>query len=291
MSFERNHPNREVERNLARARDLRSSYLVAALATVGARIAQAWRDRRDGSATLLRTATRPISKGMQRAAAMAGLALLLPAGAAATQEIMRVRGTIERVESGAYLIKALDGSTLRLTLAPSAGVAASVKAALSDIKPGAFIGVAALPQADGTLRALEAHIFHESMRGTGEGHRPWDLLPKSTMTNATVHDVVHAVDGNTVTLKYKDGEQKIVIPAGTVVVTYLPGSVAELKAGATIFVPAANRQADGTLLAQRIMVGRDIAPPQTLACCSWRRWGLPSILSLCACLAPVRTAA
>ena len=82
------------------------------------------------------------------------------------------------------------------------------------------------------------------------------------MTNATVHDVVKAVDGHSVTLKYKDGEQRIVVPAETVVVTYLPGSVAELKAGAVIFVPAANREADGTLHAPRIMVGRDIAPPQ-----------------------------
>jgi hypothetical protein len=192
----------------------------------------------------------------------AGLALSITAGIASAQDVVRVRGTIERVESGVYVVKVRDGRTLRLTLAPDGGVAASVKSALADIRPGVFIGVAALPQADGSLRALEAHIFHDSMRGTGEGHRPWDLLPKSTMTNATVHDVVQLVDGNTLTLKYKDGEQKVVIPVGTVVVTYLPGSVAELKVGAAIFVPAAKRQADGTLPAQRIMVGRDVAPPQ-----------------------------
>jgi hypothetical protein len=192
----------------------------------------------------------------------AGVLLMLGGGVAAAQDVMRVRGTIERVEGDVYVIKARDGGVLRLKLAANAGVAASVKSAMADIKQGSFIGVAALPQADGTLRALEAHIFHESMRGTGEGHRPWDLLPKSTMTNATVHDVVRAVDGHSVTLKYKDREQKFVIPAGTVIVTYLPGSVSELKAGAVIFVPAASRLADGTLQAQRIMVGRDIAPPQ-----------------------------
>jgi hypothetical protein len=192
-----------------------------------------------------------------------GVVLALAGGAAAAQEVVRVRGTIERVDGEVYVIKARDGSVLRLKLAPNAGVAASVKSAMADIKPGSFIGVAALPQADGTLRALEAHIFHESMRGTGEGHRPWDLLPKSTMTNATVHDVVKAVDGHSVTLKYKEGEQRIVVmPTRTVIVTYLPGSASELKAGAVIFVPAASRQADGTLQAQRIMVGRDIAPPQ-----------------------------
>jgi Domain of unknown function (DUF5666) len=199
---------------------------------------------------------------LQRLTVMAGLALTLGTGAPVAQDTVRVRGTIERVDGDTYVVKARDGNTLRLKLAPNAGVAASIKSALADIKLGAFIGIAALPQPDGTLRALEAHIFHESMRGTGEGHRPWDLLPQSTMTNATVHDVVQAVDAHSVTLKYKEGEQRIVIPAGTVVVTYLPGDVAELKAGAVIFVPAANRLADGTLQAQRVMVGRDVAPPQ-----------------------------
>jgi hypothetical protein len=198
----------------------------------------------------------------QRAMAIAGVVLLMGAGALLAQDSVHVRGTIERVEGGVYVVKARDGNTVRLTLAANAGVAASVKSALSDIKPGSYIGIAALPQADGTLRALEAHIFHESMRGTGEGHRPWDLLPKSTMTNAAVSDVVQAVDGHSVTLKYQGGEQRIVIPTQTVIVTYLPGSVSELKAGAVVFVPAASRLADGTLQAQRIMVGRDIAPPQ-----------------------------
>jgi Domain of unknown function (DUF5666) len=192
---------------------------------------------------------------------VAGLALLV-AGPAAAQDVMRVRGTIERVDGDAYIVKARDGSSLRLTLAPNAGVAASVKSALSDIKSGSYIGVAALPQADGTLRALEVHVFHESMRGTGEGHRPWDLQPTSTMTNATVGQVIAAADGPTLTLKYKDGEKRIVVPRQTVVVTYLPGSVSELKAGAFIFVPAATRQADGTLQAQRVMVGREVPPPQ-----------------------------
>jgi hypothetical protein len=191
---------------------------------------------------------------------IAGLAST-PAPASA-QETVRVRGVIERVDGTVYVVKGRDGRSLKLTLAPNAGVAASVKSALSDIKSGSYIGVAALPQADGTLRALEVHIFHESMRGTGEGHRAWDLQPKSTMTNATVDQVTAAADGPMLTLKYKDGEKRIVVPGQAVVVTYLPGSVSELKAGAVIFVPAAIRQADGTLQAQRLMVGRDIAPPR-----------------------------
>jgi hypothetical protein len=178
------------------------------------------------------------------------------------QETVRIRGSIERIEGSTYIVKARAGDVLRLSLAPNAGVAASMKAQIRDIAEGAYIGIAALPQPDGSLRALEVHIFHESMRGTAEGHRPWDLLPQSTMTNATVESVVSAVDGHVVTLKYKDGEQRISIQPGTTVVTYLPGSVSELRPGAAIFVPAATRLADGTLLAQRIMVGRDIAPPQ-----------------------------
>src|SRR5262245_58364315 len=192
----------------------------------------------------------------------AGLGLLLAGGAAAVQEVVRVRGTIERVEGDVYVITARDGSTLRLTLAANATVAASVKSALSDIKPGAYIGVAGLPLADGSQRALEVHIFHESMRGTGEGHRPWDLQPRSTMTNATVEEIAATTDGHSITLTFKDGEKRVIVPSGTVIVTYLPGSVSELRPGAVIFVPAAARQPDGTVQAQRVMVGRDVAPPQ-----------------------------
>jgi hypothetical protein len=192
----------------------------------------------------------------------AGLGFMVPSGVTYAQETVRVRGVIERVDGTAYIVKARDGSQLKLTLAANAGVAASVKSALSDIKPGSYIGVAALPLPDGSQRALEVHIFHESMRGTGEGHWPWDLQPKSTMTNATVEQIVATTDGRSITLKYKDAEKRIIVPSGTVIVTYLPGSVSELRPGATIFVPVAARQSDGTLQAQRVMVGRDIAPPQ-----------------------------
>jgi hypothetical protein len=142
---------------------------------------------------------------------VAGLGLLVAGTAAVAQDVVRVRDTIERVEGGIYIVKARDGSTLKLTLAPNAGVAASVRSALSDIKSGSYIGVAALSQGDGSQRALEVHVFHESMRGTGEGHRPWDLQPKSTMTNATVGQVIVAADGPTLTVKYKDGEKRIVV--------------------------------------------------------------------------------
>src|SRR5262245_32584086 len=116
--------------------------------------------------------------------AAAGLGFMVAGEVASAQDSVRVRGVIERLDGNAYIVKARGGSQLKLTLAANAGVAASVKSALSDIKPGSYIGVAALPLPDGSQRALEVHIFHESMRGTGEGHRSWDLQPNSTMTNA-----------------------------------------------------------------------------------------------------------
>jgi hypothetical protein len=196
------------------------------------------------------------------AVAVAALALLLTAAKASAQEPVRIRGSIESLADGVYSIRTRENKAVKLRLAPTASVAASVKSTLSDITPGVYIGVAALPQADGTLRALEVHIFDETMRGTGEGHRPWDLLPESTMTNAVVEDMATSVDGQSVTLRYKSGQKQILIPTGTTIVSYLPGSIAELKPGAIVFIPAATNRSDGTLEAQRVMVGRDVAPPQ-----------------------------
>jgi hypothetical protein len=150
---------------------------------------------------------------------------------------------------------------LKLKLAPNAAVVALVQATAADIKPGSYIGVAGMPQADGSQKALEVHIFPESMRGVGDGHRGWDLQPSSTMTNGSVETTAAASDGQTVTLKYKDGEKKISIPPGIPIVLYVPGEVSELKPGAKIFVSAATKQADGTLQAPRVNVGRGLAPP------------------------------
>jgi len=196
------------------------------------------------------------------AVAAAALALLLIAPKASAQEPVRIRGSIESLSEGVYAIRTRDAKLVKLRLARTASVAASIKSTLSDIRPGVYIGVAALPQADGTLSALEVHIFDETMRGTAEGHRAWDLLPQSTMTNAVVQEIATSVDGHSVMLRYKNGQQQILIPTGTTIVTYLPGSIAELKPGAIVFVPVAIKQPDGTLETQRVMVGRDVAPPQ-----------------------------
>ena len=199
--------------------------------------------------------------------ALAGVALgalvLMVSGIATAlaQDTVRVRGTIERLDGSTYVVKARDGAELKVALADNPQIAGVVKASLSDIKQGWFVGVTAMPQADGSQRALEVHIFPEAMRGTGEGHYPWDLRPQSTMTNANVENVVTAVDGPTLTLKYKDGEKKIFVPADAPIVSYVPGGKADLKAGAKVFVVAA-KQADGTLQGRAWRVGRDgITPP------------------------------
>ncbi len=194
---------------------------------------------------------------------MVGLAAILATPLAWAQEAppVRIRGTIERIDGAVYVVKARDGSELKLTLPEKPQIAGIVKASLSDIKQGSFVGVTAMPKPDGSLNALEVHIFPESMRGTGEGHYPWDLQPQSTMTNANVDQVVTAVDGRTLTLKYKDGEKKIFIPANAPIVTYVPGDKIDLKPGAKVFIIAA-KQTDGTLQGRAWRVGRDgLTPP------------------------------
>ena len=199
-------------------------------------------------------------------AALAGIALgaltiIVPGDAAQAQDTVRVRGTIVSIDGATYVIKARDGAELKVALADNAQIAAVVKASLADIKQGLFVGVTAMPQVDGSLSALEVHIFPEAMRGTGEGHYSWDLRPKSTMTNANVDQVVTAVDGQTLTLKYKDGEKKIFVAADTPIVAYVRGDINDLKPSAKVFIAAVN-QPDGTLQGRAWRIGRDgVTPP------------------------------
>jgi hypothetical protein len=195
--------------------------------------------------------------------ALAGLAMMLPGVEMAwAQDTVRVRGTIERIDGSTYVVKTRDGTELKVVLAENPQIAGVVKASLSDIKQGSFVGVTAMPQADGSQRALEVHIFPEAMRGTGEGHYPWDLRPQSTMTNANVEQAVTGADGQTLTLKYKDGEKKIFVPASAPIVVYMPGDKSDLKPGAKVFIAAAIKQPDGTLQARAWRVGRDgVTPP------------------------------
>jgi hypothetical protein len=174
---------------------------------------------------------------------------------------VRVRGTVERVDEGLYIIKARNGGEVKVKLADNAMVVALVKSSLADVKQGSYIGVSGLPQPDGSQKCLEIHIFPEAMRGTGDGHRPWDLQPSSTMTNGAVEQTSASADGQVLTLKYKDGDKKIVVGRDCPIVSYLPGDKSELKPGAAIFIAAAQKQPDGTLLTPRVNVGRGVAPP------------------------------
>jgi len=200
----------------------------------------------------------------RRVLGAAALALLAAASTSFAQpQTVRVRGTVEAVDGPMLTVKGRDGqTTYKVKMADNVSVRGIIKASLADIKDNSFIGVTGMPQPDGSQKAVEIHIFPEPMRGTGEGHRPWDLQPGSTMTNATVAQMVKSVDGDVITLKYKDGEKKIVVTPQTVIVTYVPGDKSELKPGAKIFIAAAAKKDDGTLEAAAISVGRDgITPP------------------------------
>ncbi len=189
---------------------------------------------------------------IQRALATVSFALIcIATPASAADDTVRIRGTIESVEGPVYVVKNRDGAELKLTVTDN----------LADIKPGMFVGSAGMMQADGTQKAIEVHIFPESMRGTGEGHYDWDLKPQSKMTNANVEQTVAGVDGQLLSVKYKDGEKKLLVTPETVVVTYVPGNKDDLKPGTKIFVAAAKKQPDGTLQTPRITYGRNGAGP------------------------------
>ena len=197
--------------------------------------------------------------GLVRAAFLAP-AFALACAAAVAQP---VRGTIERVDGNLLSFRSTEGAELTLTLADTAVVVALMKASMADIKEGTYLGSAAMPQADGSQKALEIHIFPDQMRGTGDGHRPYAPVPSGTMTNgATTGPIVTGIDGATIVVKYKDGEKKIDVPANVPVVTLVPGSdKADIKPGVIVFVPT-QKQDDGTLHAGAVLFGKDgLTPP------------------------------
>jgi hypothetical protein len=176
---------------------------------------------------------------------------------------VRVRGEITKVEGTTLSVKSRSGESLTVKLAEPLRIAAMVKASLADIKEGSFIGVSAMPQADGTQKAYALHIFMDSQKGVvPDRFGPWDSRPGATMTNANVATTVAGTDGQDILVKYKDGEKKVIAPPGIPIAKYVPGGVDDLKVGAKVFVAAAKKEADGTLIAPNIAVGRDIDPPQ-----------------------------
>jgi hypothetical protein len=200
----------------------------------------------------------------RRAFGAGGVALMLATSASFAQQPQRVRirGQIEKVDGDVFDIKARGGEMVKVKLVDPQRVTAMIKGSLSDIKVGSYIGVTARPQADGSQKAIAIHIFMESQRGLAEGHMPWDREPGSTMTNAAVASTVAGVDGQTLIVKYKDGEKKVIVPPNTPIVAYAPGKRDELKSGVHVFIVAAMKQPDGSLTTGAISYGRDgIVPP------------------------------
>jgi hypothetical protein len=176
---------------------------------------------------------------------------------------VRVRGEITKVEGNTLQVKSRDGQSLTVKLAEPPRIAAMEKASLDDIKEGSFIGVSAMPQPDGTQRAYAIHIFMDSQKGVvADRFGPWDSRPGSTMTNAFVATTVAGKDGRELLVKYKDGEKRVIVPPDTIFAKYAPGSAADLKVGAKVFVAAAKKETDGSLTAPNIAVGRTADPPQ-----------------------------
>ena len=171
-----------------------------------------------------------------------------------------MRGTIASIDNGVMVLKARDGSTINVQLGEKTGVNTLSKATLADIKANSFVGVTATAKGE-DMHAVEVHIFPDAMRGAGEGHRPWDLMPGSTMTNANITETVAKNDGKTLTLKYKDGEKKISVGPDTAVVTVAPGTKDDLKVGAKVFT-IAMKAADGSVRGVAVLVGKDgVTPP------------------------------
>jgi hypothetical protein len=179
------------------------------------------------------------------------VALIFPAAMATAQspDMVRVRGTIESIDGQMVNVKGRDGTAMKVKLT-------------DDVKQGVFVGITAMPQPDGSQKAVEIHIFPEALRGLGEGHRPWDLVANSTMTNANIDSEVASADGKELVLKYKDGEKKFIVPANVEVVMFAPAAASDLKPGEGIFVPGGKKLADGSVEAGRVVVGRNgVKPP------------------------------
>jgi hypothetical protein len=178
---------------------------------------------------------------------------------AQAQPTVRIRGVIVEVDGHELQVKTREGKKLKVNIA-DARIKVLSPLRISDIKQGSFVGVTAIRRGT-VLRALEVHLFPEAQRGTGEGHYGWDLEPGSTMTNANVDAIVNTSNGKELTLSYRGGSQKIVVPQGTPIVSFISADKSLLKAGVQVFI-IAHQAADGSLTAQRIMAGKDgMKPP------------------------------
>jgi len=197
----------------------------------------------------------------------AAVALPLTAGGSAARaesakgEPIRVRGSVANLEGGTLSVKTREGQIVSVALPQGSMVSGVARAAISDIKPGDYVGIASLPTKEGGDGALEVLIFPPALKGIGEGSYGWDLKPNSTMTNATVADAVTAVSGRTVMLSYQGRQKKIAIPEGTPVVTLAAATEADLKPGAAVFI-AGEKAPGGAITARQVVVGTNgVVPP------------------------------
>jgi hypothetical protein len=205
-----------------------------------------------------------LTNRMPRAVVAAFAAFIAVSAVSAQQQtsMVRIRGTIESIDGNTLGIKTREGTDVKVKMTDNVAVFAVVKTQLSEIKEGSYIGVTAMPEPDGTQKAIAVHIFPENQRGAAEGFRPWDARANSTMTNATVAQTIKGTDGQNITVKYKDGEKKVVVPPETPIVTFVASDKSEVKPGAKLIIFGAAKKDDGTLEANRVNVGRDgITPP------------------------------
>ena len=174
---------------------------------------------------------------------------------------VRVRGKVVSLDASKLVVHPKEGSDVTVNLADNFAALAVVKSSMADIKEGTFVGTATVTEPDSSLRSLEIVIFADDLKGTGEGHYPWDLGSKSMMTNATVVNAVKGVDGQKITVSYKGGEKKIDVPANVPVVAVIKGNKSEIASGVSVFVPT-EKQPDGTLRSGAILYGKDgVIPP------------------------------
>jgi len=210
-----------------------------------------------------------MNRGLCTAFVMAAVGVLVTTSIGyAQQKLVRIRGTIEKVDGQNLEVKSREGKNLKVVMSEKVRFTAMEKASLKDLTPDAYIGVTAMPQADGSQKAIAIHIFQPAQRGTGEGFGPWDLQPGSTMTNAAIASTVAGADGQVVTVRYKEksgsgmGEQRVIVTPQTIIVRYVPGDRNELKAGVRVMLNNAKPLPDGTVEAPTVSYGRDgVVPP------------------------------
>ncbi len=198
---------------------------------------------------------------LRRSLMMSGFCCLVATYAAAqSPATVHIRGTVDAVNATLLQVTSRDGDKLSISLPEKLPVTEIVPAQISDIKSGTYIGTAAVTEPDGTLRALEVQVFPESRRGVGEGSHPWDLRPQSSMTNGTAANVV-GTNGRTLTVEYKGGEKKLVVPPNAPIITYEPGTRDMLTPGSHVIITA-QKSSSGTLVATNVSVGKNgLTPP------------------------------